>query len=162
MGSCSCSEFPSAQALCTGWVHWAEYQPLACATAALALLCFLEGDRTVPSAQRAREEQDGLWRAWLRVALPLCPGLELLLGLSLLRWASGWEQGHAIRLSAELFIPGRRATAGKGTGPDAGPFTRVLLKAAEPAVLLELRWGRNPPRAAVSTGVRVWSRWGHR
>lgn len=91
-------------------------------------------------------------RAWLRVTLLLRPGLELLLGLSLLRWASGWEQGHVIRLSAELFIPGRRATAGEGVGPDAGPFTRVLLKAAELAVLLELRWGRNPPELLSALG----------
>ena len=42
-----------------------------------------------------------------RAALPVSPSLDLLLSRSLLGWASGWEQGHAIRLSAELFILGR-------------------------------------------------------
>lgn len=55
------------------------------------------------------------------------------------------EPGHAIRLSAELFIPGRGATAGKGAGADAGPFARALLNAAELAEPLGPCWGRNSP-----------------
>lgn len=66
------------------------------------------------------EGQEGLGRAWLRGQLCHWPGLDLLLGQSLPGWASGWEQGHAIRLSAELFILGRRAGAGKGVGARHG------------------------------------------
>lgn len=52
-------------------------------------------------------KQKRLGTVGLRVALPLCPGLDPLLSRSLLGWEGSWEPGHAIRLSAELFIPGR-------------------------------------------------------
>lgn len=84
------------------------------------------GARTLrnPFCTEGQGEAGGLGESLAeRAALPLSPRLDLLLSWSLLGWASGWEQGHAIRLSAELFLLGRRAAAGKGIGPDAGPFT---------------------------------------
>lgn len=127
-GSCSCSRFPCARAR-----HWRGTLGRAPAPGCVPLLpllfyTFFGGWQGLPGtalAQRARLKREGLGRAWLRGRL--CPGLDLLLGQSLPGWASGWEQGHAIRLSAELFIPGRRAAAGKGAGPDTGPFTQAVL-----------------------------------